>query len=141
MSVRTLVEIETVIVDYLKHHDDVQRLVNDRVSSDLKPTHPVPCLTVVLTGGEVIVERHLSGPTVEVNAWAEQREKARELGYTAHAALVEMIGSQREHRGVVTGVQTLTHPRHLDDPAKNRERYSFEIKVWTRPVGPAELAS
>lgn len=130
MSVTLLPDVESIAVQYLKAHDDVLELVaTTNIASVYNPKAALPFLQVALVDEPVIVERHLVRARIQLDGWAESRAASRDLCRTAHAAMVELTGSQGGS-GVVTDVRTAQGPRPLYDPARERQRFSADVFVW-----------
>lgn len=133
-ELQLLPDVESIVIQYLKQQEDVLELLTDsaRISSELKQKAEFPCLTAAQGPGIVRVERFLVGHRIQVDAWGGTREEARLLARTAHAALLELRGTQ--DLGIVTGVETILAPRKFPDPVNNRPRYLFEVRVWATPL-------
>lgn len=132
MAVRTLVDVESLLVRELKAHADIIAIVGPRVATELPPKASFPYLTLFLTGGNVIVERHLSAPTVQVDAWGGTRAEARNLALVAQGVIHTLRGTYTE--GVVSGAEDLIPVRRLFDATANRPRYMFEVRVFAHPL-------
>jgi hypothetical protein len=127
-----LPDVESIVVAYLKGHDDIAALIPpEQIAAELPPRATFPFLQVSLDGGYIATERHLVGARVGVEAWGGTRIQARYLCATAHAALIDMNGTFTG--GVVTGVVTLLAPRKFVDQVNNRPRYQSEVRVYAHP--------
>lgn len=130
--VRTLPDIESLLVGVLKGDSEVQAIVGQRVATELPPKASFPFLALLLTGGNVFVEQHLTGTTVQVDAWGTSRAEARNLALVAQGVIHQIKGTYTE--AVVSGVEDVIPVRRLYDGVAHRPRYMFEVRVYAHPV-------
>lgn len=137
MTTPVLVDVERLVVLYLREHSDVQAQVAQRVSTEI-PTSPTwPLVTVLLLGGEEGSHGWLNAPTVQLDSWgpdgATGKATALTVARTVWAAMKAMPGVRQG--GVVSHVETLSLPRWLpdDEVTPPRPRYSQDARIYVHP--------
>jgi len=129
---RLPVDVELLTVNYLFDHDDIDALVDGRVSTELPKTPTFPHLTVTRLGGRGDYPGWLNIAHLQIDAWAATKGSASLLARTALAVLREMPGLHE--LGVVTHVGEDLGLTWAPDELTNQPRYLFGVAVHSHPV-------
>ncbi len=133
------VDVEQLLVNFLRNNPDVFALVADRVFTDLPHdrVNAYPCLLVTRTGGGYIYKRFLDAPEVTVSSYGGTHKLAQQIAGTVITAFdSSLVGGHPE--GVVTKVSvgTITYepePDSADPSGHARPRFTLACTVITHP--------
>lgn len=138
MTVRTPVDCQALVAQFLLDHPDVQAVVDDRVYRVIpgKPPPEFPLLRIHQFTSQSITKKavHLVGYQLQIDAFGGPQAQATDAAFAAYAALHELAGVY--DLGVVTGVDLSGidyTPDETWDPARPHCR--FDLTVWAHP-GP-----
>lgn len=90
MSTTLLVDIEALLVAYLKAQSAITTLVSTRVSTELPPTAEFPALTLSRIGGIPDKPVFADHPQIQVEAWGRTKLEASNLARVAFRVLIEI---------------------------------------------------
>lgn len=134
MTLRLLVDVEALVIDFLIDQADVKALVAGAVSQDAGKKHPHVRVSRI-PGPGVANPAWLDSARLQIEARAAGRDAAIDVARTVQAALLQELPGQHE-TGVVTDVVEVMAPAWLPDPTNTpaTPRYVSVIAVFAHPL-------
>lgn len=136
------VDIEQLVVNFLRGQSAITDLVGDNVFTDLPHdrTGKFPAILVNRTGGGYRYKQWLESAEVSVSCYGGTHKLAQQIASTALSMMdVGMVGRMPE--GVVTKVSATStvydpEPESVDQQGHARPRFTVALTVITHPNRP-----
>lgn len=128
-------DVEALVSQYLRDQSEVAALVDTRVYSIIPNTPTYPLVRVSQFDSTDLTVGWLDGAALQIDAYADWKAAASDVGRTARAVLHNIIGSHDE--GVVTGVRTSGwryEPDRSFPTAKPRFVFVTNLAVHPHPI-------
>lgn len=131
------VDIEALIVTFLRAQSTVTAIVEDRVYTDLPHARTYPLVLVTRTGGGYIYRHHLDAAEITIDCYGGTHKLALQLASVCMSTMAgQLVGGHPE--GVVTLVQTPVvaynpEPDSTDPQGHARPRYTVSAVVTAHP--------
>lgn len=149
MPVGTLVDVETLVVQWLKEYaatpsSELEGYA-DRISSRTGKGQAYPAITLFSVGGPAIVEGHFSATRLQVDVWGSirttgatppaggYRKQARDLAFAVEKA-IRAVRNQVRDEGLVTNTTLVIGIRPIEEPETERPRFGFDVRVLAHPL-------
>lgn len=131
------IDVEALVVTFLRAQPDVTAIVGDRVYTDRphKPTYPL--VVVSRTGGGSVYKNHLDSAEMTIQTLGGTHKVAYSLASTCLFLMAaQMVGKHPE--GVVTRVRASAvayepDPESMDEQGHARPRYTVVATVMAHP--------
>jgi len=131
------IDVEALVVNFLRGQTTVTDIVSDRVYTDLPHDRKYPVVLVNRTGGGSLYKDWLEAADVEINAFGGPHKLAFSLASVCISAMTSaMVGSHAE--GVVTKVKAGSiaynpDPESADEQGHSRPRFTVGVVVTAHP--------
>ena len=132
MPLPVLPDAELLITQFLHQQQDVIDAIEQRVYTEVPSRATYPLGKVHRIGGIPTIRQHFDHPRIQVEAWADTKREAHDVGRILQAALHAMPESVHA-LGVVTGVDDDLGLIWLPDPVSKKPRYIFGIVAHIHP--------
>lgn len=134
------VDVEQLVVGFLRGQPDVTALVEDRVYTDLphSDTRKYPLLLVQRTGGGFTYKQWLDSAQLTVGCYGGTHRLAQQIAGAVLSTMdAALVGQQPE--GVVTKVTATStvyepEPDSVDSSGHARPRFTVALTVITHPT-------
>jgi hypothetical protein len=132
-AIRELPDCETLIVEHLQADSGLVTAGVKQVVGPAYPNNPDwPMIRIHRFGGVAPFAPWLDGGIVQVDIYGrENTTELRAIAAKVRVSLQEMVGVHDQ--GVVTGVEEVTGPAYLPDPATSRPRVTWSVRVFAHP--------
>lgn len=127
MSFSEMPDIEAVCIAALRAAD----VADERVYGSVPATPVYPLVKLERVGGVPAIRRRLDRASIQVSAYADDRETARDVAELARRVLHDAEATAFEDfNAYVTGVEDELGLQYVPDPETTRERYLFSVAVF-----------
>ena len=131
------VDVEAILVTFLRAQADITAVVSDRVYTDLPHKRDYPMVHVTRTGGGYTYKNHLEEAEMSIDVFGGTHKVAYNLANLCLSTMAKgLVGSHPE--GAITKVKTSAvaydpEPDSADPQGHARPRYSVSAVVTAHP--------
>lgn len=132
------IDVEALIVAFLRNQTDVTTIVGDRVFTDLPNQRVYPLVRVQRTGGGSIYRNWLEAAEITLDAYGGTHKLANQLASACISTMAASLVSTSHAEGVVTKVSVADlsynpEPDSADESGHARPRCTVVATVTAHP--------